>query len=161
MWFSQVRDIGKSKMQFLMFSTSIFLIGHTTMSTGFMLRWADGAAASLPTSFTELCEAIVYSPRSWSQSFSECGFNLKIEWKETSIDWHGGLRGIVGISSAHGHNTTSSLENCGIDLMSIRHNLHEYGENVEIYGEGFQMLSQTSGTLRDQVDIGMFTDQVI
>ena len=122
------------------------------------LRWEDGSAALLPNTFEDLCSSVM-APRAWERKLSDNGFSLDLVWKDIDADWEGGLRARMLSPTLH-YSATSTHAPADVTLMSIRHSLWDGGSQVHFYGEGFQMLSQTAGTLREQHDVGMFSDQV-
>jgi hypothetical protein len=131
------------------------------LSSGW-LRWEDGSAASLPHTFEDLCDSIMLASRPWENTDGELrasGFTLSLEWKDMEVDWKGGLHGRV-LTSFLTYPRGPLISPTTLNLMSIRHALHDGGSSINFYGEGFQMLSQTGGTLDEQYDLGMFTDKV-
>ena len=124
------------------------------------LRWKDGSAASLPRTFEDFCDSIMLASRPWEYLPQAPEFGLRLDWKETEVDWKGGLHARV-LTSYLIYPEDQSISPENVTLLSIRHALEAGRTDIKFYGEGFQMLTQTGGTLEDQVDIGMFTDKVV
>lgn len=120
------------------------------------LRWADGSAAQPPKSIAQLATSIFRPQSPWAVLRDEIDSQLQL----TRV-WEPAKK----LNGTSQRRLRSSVQNVGdrsvhlqsIELLRITHGLPP--EGTAIYGEGFQMLSQTEGTILNPIDLSQYTDR--
>lgn len=119
---------------------------------GRFLRWADGSAAQRPQLLVDLALSILEPRLPWATPMDP-PLELTRSWERATE-----LNGTVQ------RRLRTSLHNAGdvdvhVDSVTVLRIPHRLSPDTALYGEGFQMLSQTEGTIQDPRDLSQFTDR--
>ena len=92
----------------------------------------------------------------------DLGIFLKAPWQAVGVDGEP-LAHVQVSRSWRGSTCQSTASNTGRQPVRIKHIVlfdvaHSLPRDTALYGEGFQMLTQTGGTLGQPLDLGNYTD---